>query len=121
MTLDVDKLPPTQYLILEVLAARHRTGEPFWTFPNLGLITTMSSPAPRTYRAKLTDQGIATALSATYDVPVPTLAQAIETLPATDDEYLAWMRRRGIGHGAGIGTVISHIRHDLRKLLAGKA
>lgn len=27
-------LPPTQYLVMEVLAARHRTGEPYWTFPS---------------------------------------------------------------------------------------
>lgn len=33
MSFDVDRLPATQYLILDVLAARHRTGEPFWTFP----------------------------------------------------------------------------------------
>lgn len=33
---DVDKLPPTQYLIGEVLTARYRLGEPFWHFP-LGL------------------------------------------------------------------------------------
>lgn len=31
---DADALPPTQYLIMEVLAARHRLGEPYWTFPN---------------------------------------------------------------------------------------
>lgn len=30
---DVDSLPPTQYLILDVLAARYRTGETLWTFP----------------------------------------------------------------------------------------
>lgn len=33
--LDVDKLPPTQYLILEVLSARHRLGEQSWPFPNV--------------------------------------------------------------------------------------
>lgn len=26
-------LPPTQYLMMEVCAARHRLGEPYWTFP----------------------------------------------------------------------------------------
>ncbi|HEY0696758.1 MAG TPA: hypothetical protein VGD43_03005, partial [Micromonospora sp.] len=31
---DVDGLPPTQYLILETLAARHRLGELLWTFPS---------------------------------------------------------------------------------------
>lgn len=27
------ELPPTQYLIMEVLAARYRLGEQLWTFP----------------------------------------------------------------------------------------
>lgn len=29
-----DYVPPTQYLVMEVLAARWRTGEKVWTFPN---------------------------------------------------------------------------------------
>src|SRR5882757_2966065 len=29
---DVDKLPPTQQLVLDVLAARYRLGETMWTF-----------------------------------------------------------------------------------------
>lgn len=33
---DVDALPPTQQLVLEVLAARARTGERLWTFPATG-------------------------------------------------------------------------------------
>ena len=33
---DVDSLPPTQLLVLEVLAARARTGERVWTFPATG-------------------------------------------------------------------------------------
>jgi hypothetical protein len=32
--IDVDALPPTQYLVMEVLAARYRTGESCWTFPS---------------------------------------------------------------------------------------
>lgn len=31
---DHDRLPPTQYLMMEVLAARYRLGERAWTFPN---------------------------------------------------------------------------------------
>ena len=31
---DTDSLPPTQYLVLEVLAARARLGEACWTFPS---------------------------------------------------------------------------------------
>lgn len=31
--MDPNDLPPTEYLMMEVLAARLRLGEPFWTFP----------------------------------------------------------------------------------------
>lgn len=34
MTGPVDKLPPTEYLVMEVLAARWRLGEPSWPFPS---------------------------------------------------------------------------------------
>jgi hypothetical protein len=126
----VDNLSPTQYLLMEVLAARFRTGEPFWTFPtrlrwhalalaDLGLVDVLSSPAPRTFRAELTDMGLSAAVDLTYSVPMPTLAQAIDTLPATNDEFLAWMREHGLGHGAGIGAVINAVKADLRKLAAG--
>jgi hypothetical protein len=33
-SVNVDNLPASQYLVLEVLAARYRLGEPFWTFPS---------------------------------------------------------------------------------------
>ncbi len=54
-----------------------------------------------------------------YRPPAVTLAQALDTLPSTYDEYLAWMREHGFGHGAGIGAVISAVRADLRKLTGG--
>lgn len=122
-----DRLPPTQYLILEVLAARYRHGEKTWSFPtsldrpllalqSAGLIDVFGSPHPKTARARLTDEGIASSMDMTYSTPVLTLAQAIETLPSTNDEYWAWMREHGLGHGAGIGTVISAIRHDLKRI-----
>ncbi|WP_422744289.1 hypothetical protein ACN27B_08560 [Micromonospora sp. WMMD754] len=77
---DADDLPPTQYLILEVLAARHRTGETLWTFPaklrphmdalaNLGLIGWKSGITEGTIRAWLTEQGLAAAISPTYITP----------------------------------------------------
>ena len=31
---DIDGLPPTEYLVMDVLAARARLGEPFWTVPS---------------------------------------------------------------------------------------
>lgn len=30
-------MTPTEYLVMEVLAARYRTGERFWTFPTFAL------------------------------------------------------------------------------------
>jgi hypothetical protein len=72
-------LPPTEYLIMETLAARHRLGEPFWTFPlrlrtplnalqGKGLIWTRSAPTPD-LQAHLTDEGRACCLSGTYEPP----------------------------------------------------
>jgi hypothetical protein len=75
-----DDLPPTQYLILEVLAARVRLGEHMWTFPDRlrpalnalqerGLIWWRSAPTPNDVQAYLTDAGKREALSDTYAVP----------------------------------------------------
>lgn len=76
----VDALPPTQYLLIEVLAARHRLGEQHWTFPDrcapaaraleqLGLIWTRSGPAPGCFEARFTDSGRAAALPDDYAPP----------------------------------------------------
>ena len=76
----MSELTPTQDLILEVLAARHRLGEPHWPFErrhrkaldaltNRGLISYESDVMPGLYRARLTHQGRSEALSATYVSP----------------------------------------------------
>jgi hypothetical protein len=125
--IDTDALPPTQYLVLEVLAARHRSGEHMWTFPSrlgpalralehAGLVSVMHGIAPRTLRARLTEAGEDASMSAVYNKPVPTLDEGLATLPTENEQYLAWMRDHGLGHGAGIATVISAVRADLRKL-----
>lgn len=80
MTVETDDLPPTQYLILEVLAARYRTGETHWTFPaklrpqmealeRLGLIGWKSGVEYGTVRAWFTDEGRAASISPTYVSP----------------------------------------------------
>ncbi len=77
---DVDVLPPTQYLVLEVLGARHRLGENFWPFRStvapalrgleqLGLVWTMSGSVENTVRAGLTAPGKDAVLSSTYIPP----------------------------------------------------
>lgn len=129
MTDAVDNLPPTQYLILDVLAARYRCGEPYWTFPRrlkphldklvaTGLVEVIGS-TPDGWRVQLTGEGQNETLSLTYQLPVPTLATAISTLPSKDEHYLSWMRKHGLGHGAGIATVISAVRADLQRLMGG--
>lgn len=71
---------PTEYLILEVLAARHRTGEPFWPFParfkpqlraleTAGLVWFESDVMPGAWRAGLTGGGREAALSPDYVTP----------------------------------------------------
>jgi DNA-binding MarR family transcriptional regulator len=65
---DVDRLPLTQLLVLEVLAARARAGDDLWTLParataavdmlaSLGLVEPMHGAVEHTIRASLTDAG----------------------------------------------------------------
>lgn len=65
------KLTPTQDLLLEVLVARYRLGEHYWTFDSrhkkmlealasLGLVTVMHGIVEHTVRASLTVAGIKT-------------------------------------------------------------
>ena len=78
--LDADDLSPTQVLVLEVLASRHRLGETHWTFSTRhltalralerrGLVCIMHGNVPRTCRAYLTGEGRKAALSDTYEGP----------------------------------------------------
>ncbi len=78
--IDVDLLPPTQYLLLEILAARHRLDEPWWTFPDrvkrplatlqdLGLVSLLHGLVEKTVRASLTELGRASAMSDNYRMP----------------------------------------------------
>jgi hypothetical protein len=77
---DVDSLPPIQYLILEVLAARYRLGEHSWTFPtrlrghadklaDAGLVGWKHGNLPRTILVWLTDTGRKASMSDTYTPP----------------------------------------------------
>lgn len=87
----MDDLPPTEYLILEVLAARWRVGERVWTFPTRvnraldslagkGLVGWKSGVVERTSLAWLTDGGRAEMLSDTYETP--TVAEAVAAADA---------------------------------------
>jgi len=110
---DTDQLPAVQYLILEVLAARWRTGEYGWTFParlqrhldalaTLGLIG-WKKPEPTLRLAWLTDAGRAAALSDKY---------APRTLPGLSDEASLsdWLKYRGLPATASIRQLVEHER-----------
>ncbi|GIE46382.1 MarR family transcriptional regulator [Actinoplanes lobatus] len=74
-------LPPTQYLVMEVLAARYRLGEQAWTFPSTlrpvmqalaekQLIGWKSGTAPASILAWLTDAGRKHSLMPGYVPPI---------------------------------------------------
>jgi hypothetical protein len=104
---NVDALPPTQYLILEVLGARHRLGEPFWTFPDrlrpaacaleaAGLVIWKHGVAARSIQVWLTHAGRAAALMPSYVPPIEDrIAQAI------GDPGSIVGKRKGPGWGKG--------------------
>ena len=75
-----EDLPPTQYLMMEVLAARFRLGENCWTFPasqrriadeleGKGLVHQKSGIVERTILVWLTDAGKDLALAPDYRAP----------------------------------------------------
>lgn len=78
------ELTPTQELVMEVLAARHRTGEHMWTFSSkpaitraareleeLGLVWTKSGQVEHTFQAGLTREGKRESLDSSYTTPLP--------------------------------------------------
>lgn len=80
--IDVDDLPPTAYLICETLAARHRMGDAWWTFPaklaravealvQAGLVDRMAGNQPKTLRARLTAAGREEFMPAVWTPPKP--------------------------------------------------
>jgi DNA-binding MarR family transcriptional regulator len=74
-------LTPTQDLIMDVLAARLRTGEHLWTFSSRqtqtaealetrGLVSVMSGAVEYTIRVRLTDAGQKLVFGSTYISPI---------------------------------------------------
>lgn len=85
-SLDTYDLPPTQALVMEVLAARARLGETHWSFstrhrPALealaerGLLSWEHGIPPRTCVASLTGAGRQATLSTTYKTPAVRLLE----------------------------------------------
>lgn len=125
-------LPPTQYLVLEVLAARARTGEYLWTFPSnlgpalralesAGLISTMHGVAPASLRARLTDIGRSYVLKGDY---VPPLAQQVldaveEGMKSAAELLTAAGGARGTEHGLGVAYAIPKVKAHVRGAVLG--
>ena len=97
-TVDVDALPPAEYLILEVPAARWRLGERTWTFPirlpasldalqARGLMWWERASVPRAGRASLTDTGRAAVLRDSYIPPAVPLGDLAGVAPQAWAEW----------------------------------
>jgi hypothetical protein len=82
-------LPPTQHLLLDLLAARARLGEAVWTVPNTcqqaidalanrGLVADKSAPIEGARLVWLTDAGRTEALSDDYIPPVDRPAWVVD-------------------------------------------
>ncbi|BAL87330.1 hypothetical protein AMIS_21100 [Actinoplanes missouriensis 431] len=92
--IDVDRLPPTQYLILDVLAARYRVGEQWWTFPSsagpalrsleqAGLVVLTNGIVEHSVRARLTAAGKTAVVDSRYQAPnggIDRLRTALEVI-----------------------------------------
>lgn len=119
-----DGLPPTQLLILEVLAARYRLGEGMWTFPRnhtaylaklaaARLVDWWYGPDPARVQATLTDQGkTAMGLDRDYysdaELEARALDRAVAHLRAIDlldERPVAWiyLEERAAKLRAGVG------------------
>lgn len=98
--IEAERLPSVQYLICEMLAARHRTGKAWWPIRSrekqalarlaeAGLVETQAGNQPRTYRARLTDAGRAAFMPADWTPPAPgDLAALLRYAAAGRREYL---------------------------------
>lgn len=84
MALTEFDLTPTEDLILEILVARHRLGEPFWPIKanstttraiqrlsDSGLVEYRSGPSAGYTQTSLTDEGRKMYASSTYKAPNP--------------------------------------------------
>lgn len=98
---DVDTLPPTQYLVMEVLAARYRLGETCWTFPTrlnatimalgeAGLVWDVGGNVPQTTRVMLTDAGKRAVLLDGYEPPAHKVERAQILADDWDSRHRSW-------------------------------
>ena len=124
---DDPTLTPSEDLALELLAARHRLGEPWWTFTTRqrralvgleakGLINIMSSQTEGTIRAELTEAGRAAALWSGWK---PAHQHAVEDIAEQMDDISAmgwwygWADARGFSR-----TTSLEMAQDASRVLA---
>jgi hypothetical protein len=110
MTAAGEHLTPTQELVMDVLAARHRLGDTLWTFSSsagkavktlaaAGLVNEMHGITENTIRASLTDVGRNRWLSPTYPLPV------------THAPTRIWQERPGeFSYACACGLIVKHQR-----------
>jgi hypothetical protein len=127
---DVDSLPPTQYLILDVLAARWRTGEHLWTFPyrlwqavealeKLGMVGWKSGIVAKTIMVWLTDTGRELVVTADYESPherdrAKDLAAAREV---GWQEALSACSPPGVAERAALNTAVTGLQRRIAERL----
>lgn len=130
---DVDTLPPTQYLVMEVLAARYRLGETCWTFPTrlnatimalgeAGLVWDVGGNVPQTTRVMLTDAGKRAALLANYEPPAHKHLRAqvlAEVDAALRDEHRTYAWAADLDFYPEFATGYTMAADYLRDTLAG--
>lgn len=132
--IDIDNLPPTQYLVMEVLAARARTGESLWTFPSnlavplrsleqLGLVSVMHGVAPASLRARLTETGKSCVLKPDFVPPVvqQVLDAVEEGMRAASDLLAKIGTPQAIDHGLGVAYAIPKVKAYVRGALGVRA
>lgn len=116
----VDTLPPTQYLVLEVLTARARLGEHLWTFPSrltpaaealsrTGLVWWKGGSEPHTIRVALTETGQAACLHHSYEPPDGGIARLRRAL----EDIAAYAERRA-DSTIGMDSIADTARHALK-------
>ena len=117
--METEDLPPTQYLIMETLAARARLGETCWPFPtrlrpaltalqDRGLLWFDSGPVPGRLRTFLTSQGRADAMSETYSPPI---LQSVQPSTAAVTSYMLAKDWKPGGDGLA-GRLWSHADYE---------
>lgn len=119
-------LPPTQYLVMEVLAARARLGEELWPFPSIlsvalraledaGLISVMHGNVPGSLRARLTEAGRKHSLRPGYAPP----NGGIGLLRSALTEVAEFAEARA-ELAIGMDTIAAHARRALAKSDGGR-